>query len=138
VAWQLALSFVLRIMRAAPISSFENLRRVDAGFRTENVVTATLSLNFSKYTTAEHRLDVDRTNAFYRNIEDRLRAVPGVALLDQTMDPDHHRAVLTFAGAPEAVAEAAFHAAKTAAAHIDLRTHQGAHPRVGARAGPAP
>jgi glutamate formiminotransferase/glutamate formiminotransferase/formiminotetrahydrofolate cyclodeaminase len=48
------------------------------------------------------------------------------------MDPDHHRAVLTFAGAPEAVAEAAFQAAKTAAARIDLRTHQGEHPRVGA------
>jgi glutamate formiminotransferase len=61
-----------------------------------------------------------------------VRAVPGVALLDQTMDPDHHRAVLTFAGAPEAVAEAAFRAAKTAAARIDLRTHQGTHPRVGA------
>lgn len=61
-----------------------------------------------------------------------VRAVPGVALLDRTMDPDHHRAVLTFAGAPAAVAEAAFQATKTAAARIDLRRHEGAHPRVGA------
>ena len=73
-----------------------------------------------------------RNVATVRALTDAVCAVPGVVLLDQTMDPDHHRAVLTFAGAPEAVAEAAFHAAKTAAAHIDLRTHQGEHPRVGA------
>ena len=81
VAWQLALSFVLLIGAALMLRSFENLRRVDAGFQAENVVTATLSLNFSKYTTAEHQLDVERTNAFYRSIEDRLRAVPGVVAL---------------------------------------------------------
>jgi glutamate formiminotransferase / formiminotetrahydrofolate cyclodeaminase len=73
-----------------------------------------------------------RNAATIHALSEAVRAVPGVALLDQTMDPDHHRAVLTFAGAPEAVAEAAFHAAKTAAARIDLRAHQGAHPRVGA------
>ncbi|MBI5777155.1 MAG: glutamate formimidoyltransferase [Nitrospirae bacterium] len=73
-----------------------------------------------------------RNEATVRALTEAVRAVPGVALLDQTMDPDHHRAVLTFAGAPEAVVEAAFHAAKTAAARIDLRTHQGEHPCVGA------
>ncbi len=73
-----------------------------------------------------------RNEATVRALTEAVRAVPGVALLDQTMDPDHHRAVLTFAGAPEAVVEAAFHAAKTAAARIDLRAHQGEHPCVGA------
>lgn len=53
-------------------------------------------------------------------------------LLDDTMDRDHHRSVLTFAGAPEAVAEAAFQAVKVAASLIDLRHHHGVHPRVGA------
>jgi len=67
-----------------------------------------------------------------RALIEAVRAVPGVAVLDHTMDPDHDRAVLTFAGAPEPVAEAAFQAAKTATALIDLRRHQGAHPRVGA------
>ncbi len=67
-----------------------------------------------------------------RALIDAVRAVPGVALLDHTMDADHHRAVLTFAGAPDAVADAAFQAAKTATARIDLRRHQGEHPRVGA------
>lgn len=73
-----------------------------------------------------------RNEATVRALVEAVRAVPGAALLDQTMDADHHRAVLTFAGAPEAVAEAAFQAAKTATALIDLRRHRGEHPRVGA------
>jgi glutamate formiminotransferase/glutamate formiminotransferase/formiminotetrahydrofolate cyclodeaminase len=48
------------------------------------------------------------------------------------MDRDHHRAVLTFCGTPEAVIEAAFRAIRTAAKLIDLRSHTGVHPRVGA------
>lgn len=59
-------------------------------------------------------------------------AVPHVALLDQQRDRDHHRSVLTFVGTPDAVAEAAVALARVAAARIDLRQHQGEHPRVGA------
>jgi len=61
-----------------------------------------------------------------------VRSVPGVALLDETQDPDHHRAVITFAGRPYAVAEVAFQMARLASRVIDLRNHQGEHPRVGA------
>jgi glutamate formiminotransferase/glutamate formiminotransferase/formiminotetrahydrofolate cyclodeaminase len=53
-------------------------------------------------------------------------------LLDETQDPDHHRAVITFAGRPYAVAEVAFQMARLASRVIDLRSHQGEHPRVGA------
>jgi glutamate formiminotransferase/formiminotetrahydrofolate cyclodeaminase len=60
------------------------------------------------------------------------RGVEGVTVLGCEMDADHNRSVLTFAGAPEPVAEAAFRCARKAAALIDLRTHQGAHPRMGA------
>ncbi len=59
-------------------------------------------------------------------------AVPGVRLLDHTMDPDHHRSVLTFAGEPMAVEAAAFHAITVATTRIDLRQHAGVHPRIGA------
>jgi glutamate formiminotransferase/formiminotetrahydrofolate cyclodeaminase len=59
-------------------------------------------------------------------------SVAGVWLLDHTMDHDHHRAVLTFAGAPDAVAEAAFRAIRVATDLIDLRKHRGVHPRIGA------
>lgn len=61
-----------------------------------------------------------------------VNSVPDVWLLDHTMDGDHHRSVLSFAGLPEAVGEAAFRAMKVAAELIDLRRHDGVHPRVGA------
>ena len=60
------------------------------------------------------------------------RSVPHVLVLDQEMDHDHNRAVVTLAGDPEGVAEAAVRCAKAASERIDLRVHQGAHPRVGA------
>ncbi len=60
------------------------------------------------------------------------RSVPGVWLLDHTSDPDHHRSVLTFAGDPDAVLEAAFQAIRVATERIDLRHHEGVHPRIGA------
>jgi glutamate formiminotransferase len=56
----------------------------------------------------------------------------GDLLLDRTMDADHNRSVLTFAGPPEEVAEAAVRAVGKAAELIDLTTHRGGHPRIGA------
>jgi glutamate formiminotransferase/glutamate formiminotransferase/formiminotetrahydrofolate cyclodeaminase len=58
-------------------------------------------------------------------------AVPGIAVLDQSSDPDHHRSVITFAGAPDAIVEAAVRSVGEAARQIDLRRHQGVHPRLG-------
>ena len=57
---------------------------------------------------------------------------PGAILLGHEMDSDHHRSVLTFAGDPEAVLEAAFRVAQRAAQRIDLNQHRGEHPRMGA------
>jgi glutamate formiminotransferase / formiminotetrahydrofolate cyclodeaminase len=57
---------------------------------------------------------------------------PGVSLLHKSSDLDHNRTVLTFAGAPEAVEEAAFRAIERAARLIDLNEHRGEHPRIGA------
>lgn len=59
-------------------------------------------------------------------------SVAGCALIDRTSDTDHHRTVLTLAGEPESVLEAAVRAAGEAAAHIDLTRHRGEHPRMGA------
>ncbi len=61
-----------------------------------------------------------------------VKTVNGVSLLDRHHDADHHRCVLTFAGAPEDVAQAAFELVKTASRLIDLRHHAGQHPRIGA------
>ena len=61
-----------------------------------------------------------------------MSAVTGVYVLDREMDADHHRCVLTLAGEPEAVAEAALRGVGKAMELIDLNVHTGAHPRVGA------
>jgi glutamate formiminotransferase len=57
---------------------------------------------------------------------------PGAKLLDLSSDPNHNRTVITFAGEPQAVAEAAFDVARAAVASIDLTHHTGEHPRMGA------
>ncbi len=56
----------------------------------------------------------------------------GVVILDVETDADHHRCVLSFVGAPDACVEACFRVAKTAQELIDLNTHKGEHPRMGA------
>lgn len=58
--------------------------------------------------------------------------VRGCAVLDITRDPDHNRSVITLAGSPQAIADAAFQAVGSAVAQIDLRKQAGVHPRIGA------
>src|SRR5271154_6086440 len=58
--------------------------------------------------------------------------IPGVYVLDREMDSDHNRSVITLAGDREAIQEAAVRGVGKAAELIDLTTHHGAHPRMGA------
>jgi glutamate formiminotransferase/formiminotetrahydrofolate cyclodeaminase len=58
--------------------------------------------------------------------------VPGVWVLDHELDADHNRCVITLAGEPEAVGEAAIVGTGKAMELIDMTQHKGAHPRVGA------
>jgi len=65
-------------------------------------------------------------------IVEAMTAVPGVRLLDREMDANHNRAVVTVVGEPDAVLEGAFRGIAKASELIDLRTHEGEHPRMGA------
>jgi glutamate formiminotransferase len=58
--------------------------------------------------------------------------VDGVRLLDWSMDADHNRSVVTMAGEPAAIVEAAVRGVGKAAELIDLTRQQGVHPRIGA------
>jgi glutamate formiminotransferase len=58
--------------------------------------------------------------------------LPGVKILDREMDADHNRSVITLAGEPAAIEQAAFRGIATAARLIDLDMHRGQHPRIGA------
>jgi glutamate formiminotransferase len=61
-----------------------------------------------------------------------IRAVPGVRLLDFSSDASHNRSVFTLAGDAVAVEQAVMTLFDRAVAAIDLRTHRGEHPRLGA------
>jgi glutamate formiminotransferase/formiminotetrahydrofolate cyclodeaminase len=67
-----------------------------------------------------------------RRITDQIVAVEGATLLHVDPGAATNRTVVTFAGAPEPVLEAAFRAIKTAAELIDMGSHHGEHPRMGA------
>lgn len=62
----------------------------------------------------------------------QLESIKGLECLHRTSDPDHHRTVLTLAGPPDSIREAAYSMFDWSAAQIDLRRHQGVHPRLGA------
>ncbi len=61
-----------------------------------------------------------------------IESVPGATVLNRHLDADHNRSVITFVAEPQLVVEAAMRAVATAAELIDLRTHSGQHPRIGA------
>ncbi len=63
---------------------------------------------------------------------DAITSIDGVTLLDKEMDHDHNRAVVTFACHPSLAVDAAFEGYKKAAELIDMTTHKGEHPRMGA------
>jgi len=61
-----------------------------------------------------------------------IRAEPGVLVLDVEADADHNRAVVTFVAPPDRVVAGAFAGVREAQRLIDLNSHRGEHPRIGA------
>jgi glutamate formiminotransferase / 5-formyltetrahydrofolate cyclo-ligase len=59
-------------------------------------------------------------------------SIRGVYLLDRSPDPSHNRTVYTFAGQPQRLQEAVLRLFSSAIELIDLRHHEGVHPRIGA------
>ncbi len=73
-----------------------------------------------------------RNPQIIKAITDEIKNVENVVLLDVDPGQAANRTVVTFAGEPEAVKEAAFRAIKKAIELIDMRKHKGEHPRLGA------
>jgi glutamate formiminotransferase len=63
---------------------------------------------------------------------DNFRGKKGVKLLDYQWDEDHNRSVVTVVGEPNALKEAVINAVGTAQELIDMTSHEGQHPRMGA------
>lgn len=66
------------------------------------------------------------------SIADSIEEAGGVKVLNVDPGAATNRTVITFAGSPESVVEAAFQGVKKAGEMIDMRQHHGAHPRLGA------
>jgi len=66
------------------------------------------------------------------HLAEAIRATPGVRLLDYSSDPSHNRSVYTLVGDADGVKHATLALFEQAVAAIDLRTHRGEHPRLGA------
>src|SRR5206468_9168723 len=65
-------------------------------------------------------------------LADAIRRVPSVRLLDFSSDTSHNRSVFTLVGDAAGVEQAVLALFERAVADIDLRTHKGEHPRLGA------
>lgn len=65
-------------------------------------------------------------------IVEAIRSVEGIKVLDYSSDKDHNRTVVTLVGSKEKIVEGVFQGAKKAAELIDMTTHKGEHPRMGA------
>jgi glutamate formiminotransferase len=73
-----------------------------------------------------------RSPEIVRSIADAISASKNACVLDTHIDPDHNRSVITFVAAPETIVDAAVSAVRRASELIDMRTHSGEHPRLGA------
>ncbi|MFX1418546.1 MAG: glutamate formimidoyltransferase [Promethearchaeota archaeon] len=65
-------------------------------------------------------------------IVNEIKNTPNTRIVDVQYDSDYNRAVITFVGTPEAVLKANISAAEKAIELIDMNTHKGQHPRIGA------
>lgn len=73
-----------------------------------------------------------RDRTIIEKIAAAIQRIEGVKLLHVDMGKAANRTVMTFAGTPQRVVEAAFQAVRCAADLIDMRFHEGEHPRIGA------
>lgn len=72
VAAEIALALVVLLVAGLALRSLQNLRDVDPGFRTDEVLTAQTFLSRARYPSPESRRE------FYRRVDERLQALPGV------------------------------------------------------------
>lgn len=73
-----------------------------------------------------------RDEAFVESLHEALERVPGLVVLDVSMDQVRNRTIFSFTGQKEAIFEGGYLLYERALGHIDMRQHQGEYPRIGA------
>jgi glutamate formiminotransferase / 5-formyltetrahydrofolate cyclo-ligase len=86
----------------------------------------------SQIISAVPNISEGRDTAFVEALQEKLEAVPGLVVLDVSMDQVRNRTVFSFTGRREAIFEGGFVLYDHALGHIDMRHHQGEYPRIGA------
>src|SRR3990167_8001270 len=81
---------------------------------------------------AEVNVSEGRNTDSIEKMRSALMRDDGIRLIEVNSDKDHNRTVFTYSGEPKAVLEGTKRLAKTALELIDMKTHTGAHPRMGA------
>lgn len=77
-------------------------------------------------------LSEGRNRQLLTEVRQAVGSVAGVALADLSMDPDHNRMVVSLLGSAAGLSEAVLRLFEVADQNIDLATHRGVHPRIGA------
>src|SRR5689334_13056005 len=91
-----------------------------------------MTMNSSALVECVPNFSEGRRPEIVRQIADSISGVASACVLDIHVDPDHNRSVITFVAPPETVVAAAVNAVRRASELIDMRTHHGEHPRLGA------
>lgn len=73
-----------------------------------------------------------RNHELIDRVAQAVRSVPGISLLDYSADLTHNRSVFTFAGGARSLEQAVLSLCEVVIPAVDLRTHRGVHPRLGA------
>jgi glutamate formiminotransferase / 5-formyltetrahydrofolate cyclo-ligase len=73
-----------------------------------------------------------RDPGFVETLQDTLDAVPGLVMLEVSIEPARNRTILSFTGSKDAIFAGGFRLYELAIAQIDMRRHQGDYPRIGA------
>lgn len=86
----------------------------------------------SKVLMAEVNISEGTNLELVNQVKAALMSVEGIEVIDVDANADHNRTVFTFKGEPEAVLESTKRLAQKAVELIDMTTHHGSHPRMGA------
>lgn len=73
-----------------------------------------------------------RDEAFIERLTEKLEAIPGLVVLDVSMDQVRNRTIFSFTGRKDVVFEGGFLLYEAALGHVDMRKHEGEYPRIGA------
>ena len=86
-----------------------------------------------QYVLAVPNFSAGRDMAVVEAVTAPLRSIDGLKLVGVEPEADFNRTVVTMIGEPEIIKEALLTLGKSSVAHIDMRSHRGSHPRIGAQ-----